>query len=90
MKVVKIACRRKWQQILLENGFLEYKKNAKDEKLKSWNYLRIEILKIIWKLKFGKVIFLNQRWSNGRRTCGPKVAMQTMQSGILNLGHLEH
>ena len=57
MKVVKIACRIKWQQILLENGFLESKKNAKDEKVKSLNYLRIEILKIIWKLKFGKVIF---------------------------------
>ena len=31
MEVMKIACRRKWQQILLENGFLG-PKISKDEK----------------------------------------------------------
>ena len=41
MEFMKIACqKRKWQRILLKNKFLEPKKNAKDEKWKSWNYLR--------------------------------------------------
>ena len=32
MEFVKIACRRKWQQILLKNVFLKPKRNAKDDK----------------------------------------------------------
>ena len=60
MEVVKNACRRKWQQILLENGFLVPKKNAKNEKfgdLKLFNhqnfedYLQKRVWLIIFKIK---------------------------------------
>ena len=37
MEVMKIACQRKWQQIILENGFLE-PKNSRNEKLWGWDY----------------------------------------------------
>ena len=84
----EIACRRKWQQILLKIGLLRDKNS--EEKMKSWNYLRIENLKIIWKLEFGKLFLKSKmkKWERGhvvqRWPCKP------CSSGILSLGRLEH
>ena len=55
-----------------ENGNKFYilgPKNSKDEKVKSWIYLRIENLKIIWKLEFGK-LFLKSRMKDWKMTHG--------------------
>ena len=60
MEVMKIACWRKWQQILLEMGFLG-PKNSKDESfwdLKLFenqeNYLQNGVWEIIFKIRNGR------------------------------------
>ena len=38
---MKIACQRKWQQILLKmEGFLEPKNSKDEKKMWSWDYLK--------------------------------------------------
>ena len=77
---MKIACRKKWQQILLKmKGFLE-PKNSKDEKKK-----KIGVgIKIIWKQDFWKSVFESLHENIGVRHVGfkngpPKVAMHDTQ-----------
>ena len=71
MEVMKNACRRKWQQILLEMEFLG-PKNSKDESfwdLKLFknqeNYLQNGVWEIIFKIRKGVQ----------EMACGSKVAM---------------
>ena len=75
---MKIACQRKWQQIFYwENGFLEPKKNAKDENG------RVEII-FKKKLKFQKLfkerdlekLFSKLKIVKWKIAHGSKVAMQ--------------
>ena len=65
-------------KILLKiGGFLE-PKHSKDEGRESWDYLKTGIRENIHKMGYEAIIFQSQRWSNGRKICGLKMAMQFM------------
>ena len=75
MEVVKIACRRKWQLILLEKWILEPKENAKDERWKSWDHLKkIEFERIIWEMGGREIICKSKtrmkKWEMTRDSSG--------------------